>query len=134
MARARRRREKMVSAMRAEFRALAEERGLDPRIAEAMVDEAVEIPGLDGKVELLTLSTGEARRVGYAKGAVADEAALLAAIGHPGAQVVRDRAQLGRAAGPLPHQSAGLAAAPVARRARAGLRDQDAAPSAWAAC
>ena len=31
--------EKMVSAMRAEFRALAEARGLDPRIAEAMVDE-----------------------------------------------------------------------------------------------
>ena len=33
--------------MRAEFRALAEERGLDPRIAEAMVDEEIEIPGLE---------------------------------------------------------------------------------------
>ena len=53
-----------------------------------MVDEAVEIPGLDGKDALLTLTSGEARRVGYAKGEVADEAALLAAIGHPGAQVV----------------------------------------------
>ena len=80
--------EKMVSAMRAEFRAVAEERGLDPRVAEAMVDEAVEIPGLDGKDALLTLTSGEARRVGYAKGEVADEAALLTAIGHPGAQVV----------------------------------------------
>ena len=80
--------EKMVSAMRAEFRAVAEERGLDPRIAEAMVDEAVEIPGLDGKDALLTLTSGEARRVGYAKGEVADEAALLAAIGHGGARVV----------------------------------------------
>ena len=37
--------EKLVSAMRGEFRALAEARGLDPRIAEAMVDERVEIPG-----------------------------------------------------------------------------------------
>jgi membrane-bound serine protease (ClpP class) len=37
--------EKMVSAMRAEFRAVAEQRGLDPKLAEAMVDENVEIPG-----------------------------------------------------------------------------------------
>jgi membrane-bound serine protease (ClpP class) len=80
--------EKMVSAMRAEFRAVAEERGLDPRIAEAMVDEEIEIPGLDRKGELLTLTSGEARKVGYAKGEVADEAALLRAIGLPGAEVV----------------------------------------------
>ncbi|MBA3895354.1 MAG: ATP-dependent Clp protease proteolytic subunit, partial [Gemmatimonadales bacterium] len=80
--------EKMVSAMRAEFRAVAEERGLDPRIAEAMVDEAIEIPELVDKGVLLTLTSGEARKVGYAKGEVADEAALLRAIGHPGAEVV----------------------------------------------
>ena len=80
--------EKMVSAMRAEFRAMAEQRGLDPTLAEAMVDESVEIPGVVKKGQLLTLSTGEAVRLNFAKGAVADEAALLAAIGHPGAQVV----------------------------------------------
>jgi membrane-bound serine protease (ClpP class) len=80
--------EKMVSAMRAEFRAVAEERGLDPRIAEAMVDEEIEIPGLDSRTTLLTLTSGEARRVGYAKGEVADEAALLRAIGLPEATVV----------------------------------------------
>jgi membrane-bound serine protease (ClpP class) len=80
--------EKMVSAMRAEFRAVAEERGLDPRIAEAMVDEEIEIAGLDTKSTLLTLTSGEARRVGYAKGEVADEAALLQAIGLPEARVV----------------------------------------------
>jgi membrane-bound serine protease (ClpP class) len=80
--------EKMVSAMRAEFRALAEERGLDPRLAEAMVDENVEIPGVVKKGQLLTMSTGEALRFGFAKGQAADEAALLAAIGHPGARVV----------------------------------------------
>jgi membrane-bound serine protease (ClpP class) len=77
-----------VSAMRAEFRAVAQERGLDPRIAEAMVDEEIEIPGLDRKGELLTLTSSEARKVGYAKGEVADEAALLQAIGLPGAEVV----------------------------------------------
>jgi membrane-bound serine protease (ClpP class) len=80
--------EKMVSAMRAEFRAVAEERGLDPRLAEAMVDEDIEIPGVVAKGQLLTLSTGEALKLGFAKGQVADEDALLAAIGHPNAQVV----------------------------------------------
>ena len=80
--------EKMVSAMRAEFRAMAEQRGLNPLLAEAMVDENVEIPGVKRKGQLLTLSTGEAVRLGFAKAQVADEAALLAAIGHPGAQVV----------------------------------------------
>ncbi len=80
--------EKMVSAMRAEFRSMAEQRGLDPKLAEAMVDENVEIPGVKKKGQLLTLSTGEAVRLRFAKGAVADEAALLVAIGHPGARVV----------------------------------------------
>ncbi len=80
--------EKMVSAMRAEFRAVAEERGLDPRVAEAMVDEAIAIPDLVREGELLTLTSGEARKVGYAKGEVADEAALLAAVGLGGARVV----------------------------------------------
>ncbi len=80
--------EKLVSAMRAEFRAIAEQRGLDPRIAEAMVDENVEIPGLVAKGQLLTLSTSEALRVGFAKGEVANEAELLDAIGLPGATVV----------------------------------------------
>jgi membrane-bound serine protease (ClpP class) len=80
--------EKMVSAMRAEFRAVAEQRGLDPRLAEAMVDESVEIPGVVKKGQLLTLSTGEAVRLKFAKASVVDEAALLATIGHPGARVV----------------------------------------------
>ena len=62
--------EKMVSAMRGEFRALAEARGLDPRVAEAMVDERIEIPGLDKAGELLTLSTNEALRVGFAAATV----------------------------------------------------------------
>jgi len=80
--------EKMVSAMRAEFRAVAEQRGLDPKLAEAMVDENMEIPGLVGKGQLLTLSTGEAVRLRFAKGEVSDDQALLKAIGYPDAQVV----------------------------------------------
>jgi len=71
--------EKMVSAMRSEFRALAEEHGVDPRAAEAMVDEEIEIPGVVAKGKLLTLSTSEAVRLGYAR-EVADWSALMAAV------------------------------------------------------
>lgn len=80
--------EKMVSAMRAEFRSVAEQRGLDPKLAEAMVDENVEIPGVVQKGQLLTLSTREAVRLGLAKGEVSDETELLQAIGHPRAQII----------------------------------------------
>jgi membrane-bound serine protease (ClpP class) len=80
--------EKMVSAMRGEFRALAEAQGLDPRVAEAMVDERVDVPGLDLPGQLLTLSTNEALRVGFAKAAVAGEPELLRAIGLPDARVI----------------------------------------------
>ena len=80
--------EKTVSAMRAEFRSVAEQRGLDPKLAEAMVDENVEIPGVVKKGQLLTLSTGEAVRLKFAKAQVADEATLLQAVGLPGARVI----------------------------------------------
>ena len=80
--------EKMVSAMRAEFRAVAEERGYDPRIAEAMVDEAIDIPGVVEEGRLLTLTSGEALKVGYAEAEVRDEAALLEALDLEGADVV----------------------------------------------
>jgi membrane-bound serine protease (ClpP class) len=53
-----------------------------------MVDERVEVPGLDDAGRLLTLSTHEALRVGYAKAAPASEAELLAAMALPGARVV----------------------------------------------
>lgn len=80
--------EKMVSAMRAEFRALAEAHGLDPRVAEAMVDESIEIPGVVRAGELLTLSTNEALRVGFAKASVGGQPELLRAIGLPDARVI----------------------------------------------
>lgn len=59
--------EKIVSAMRSEMRALAEARNLDPRVAEAMVDEEIAIPGVVEKGKLLTLTTAEAVKVGYAR-------------------------------------------------------------------
>lgn len=80
--------EKYVSALRGEFRALAEQQGLDPRIAEKMVDENLELEGIAPKGKLVTLSTSEALAVKYAKAEVQDQAGLLAEIGLADAQVV----------------------------------------------
>ena len=52
--------EKVISYFRAEMRATAEKTGRSPEIAEAMVDEEVEIPDLSPKGELLTMTTEEA--------------------------------------------------------------------------
>ena len=59
--------EKIVSAMRSEMRALAERRGLDPVVAEAMVDESVAVDGVVEAGRLLTLTSEEAERIGYAE-------------------------------------------------------------------
>ena len=79
--------EKMVSAMRARMRALAEARGLDPAIAEAMVDEEISVEGVVESGKLLTLTAQEAVELGYAE-TVADWDGVLEAIGLPGAEVV----------------------------------------------
>ena len=73
--------EKMVSAMRGEFRALAERRGLDPRIAEAMVDEEIEIEGVVDAGKLLTLTGLEAIELGVAQGEADNLSDLLDQVG-----------------------------------------------------
>jgi membrane-bound serine protease (ClpP class) len=72
--------EKIVSAMRSTMRSLAEARGLDPAIAEAMVDEDLEVPGVIERGRLLTLTTEEAVGLGYAE-QVQDWNELMAALG-----------------------------------------------------
>lgn len=72
--------EKIVSAMRSEMRGLAERRGLDPRVAEAMVDESIVVDGVVAEGRLLTLTTEEAMAVGFARMAE-DLQALLQAEG-----------------------------------------------------
>jgi membrane-bound serine protease (ClpP class) len=79
--------EKIVSAMRSEMRALAEAHGLDPSVAEAMVDEDVAIDGVVEAGKLLTLTTEEAVGIGYAR-EVDDFQGLLADVGLSGAPVV----------------------------------------------
>ncbi len=78
--------EKIVSAMRSQMRALAESRGLDPTVAEAMVDEDIEIAGVVEAGKLLTLTTSEAVGLGYAK-EVEDWNGLMAELGYRGIPV-----------------------------------------------
>ncbi|HXF95131.1 MAG TPA: NfeD family protein [Gemmatimonadales bacterium] len=78
--------EKAQSAMRAQYRAIAERRGLDPRVGEAMVDPDIEIPGVVEKGKLLTLTTDEAVKVGYAIEVESFEA-LLRTLGLADAEV-----------------------------------------------
>ena len=52
--------EKIISYFRNEMKATAEKTGRDPKLAEAMVDEDVDIPDLAPQGKLLTLTTEEA--------------------------------------------------------------------------
>ncbi|MEZ4587793.1 MAG: NfeD family protein [Gemmatimonadales bacterium] len=79
--------EKMVSAMRGEFRALAEANGYDPQLAEGMVDETLDIPDVKPAGQLLTLTATEAVGHGFAKAIAPDLGAVLAAEGFSGAAV-----------------------------------------------
>lgn len=52
--------EKINSAWRGQFRSVAEARGRNARVAEAMVSERIEIPGLSSREELVTLTAAQA--------------------------------------------------------------------------
>ena len=81
--------EKIVSAMRGEFRALAERRGIDPRIAEAMVDEEIAIVGVVDSGKLLTLTSNEALELGIASAEIDGYEMLLDQLGLSGVQTVQ---------------------------------------------
>lgn len=81
--------EKFTSAFRGEFRAVAEARGRDPRIAEAMVDERIEIPGLSTGNELLTLTASQAVEFDIADTEARSIGDALELFGYGGARIER---------------------------------------------
>jgi membrane-bound serine protease (ClpP class) len=81
--------EKTVSYVRKEFRATAESRKRPLLLAEAMVDADVEIPGLNAKGKLLTLTTEEALAHGFADFRADTVDAVLALLGLASAEVRR---------------------------------------------
>jgi len=62
--------DKYQSYMRSIMRSTAEANGRDPKIAEAMVDEDLEIEGITEESKVLTFSTSEAIEYGYCEGQV----------------------------------------------------------------
>lgn len=74
---------KVVSYFRKEMKATAEAKGRRGDIAEAMVDAAVVIEGLDGKDTTLTLTTAEALEYKIAAFSVEDMTALGQCLGRP---------------------------------------------------
>lgn len=81
--------EKFNSALRGEFRSVAEARGRDPLIAEAMVDARIEVPGLATNDELVTLTSSEAVEYGIADLEVRTLSEALERFGYAGARVER---------------------------------------------
>lgn len=81
--------EKFNSAVRGEFRAVAEARGRDPRIAEAMVDARIEVPGLATSEELVTLTASEAVQYGIADVEARTLQEALERFGYAGVTVER---------------------------------------------
>ncbi|HHX75541.1 MAG TPA: nodulation protein NfeD [Firmicutes bacterium] len=77
--------EKTVSAWESKMRTAAERQGKDAQVAAAMVRKAVEIEGLVGPDELLTLTAEEAVRIGFADGIYARRTDLYEALGLAGA-------------------------------------------------
>ncbi|NBC97064.1 MAG: nodulation protein NfeD [Deinococcus-Thermus bacterium] len=80
--------EKFTSAVRGQFRSVAEARGRDGAVAEAMVDPAREIPGLSARGELVTLSADEAVDQNIADLVASDLPDALSAFGYGGVPTV----------------------------------------------
>ena len=83
--------EKVISYMRAQMRATAEANGRRPDIAEAMVDEQIEVPGINTKGQLITFTYSEALAYGVSDGTVESVPGVLGAIGQPGETVIEFR-------------------------------------------
>jgi len=81
--------EKFNSAVRGEFRAVAEARGRDPRIAEGMVDARVEVPGIASSEELVTLTAGQAVQFGIADVEARTLQEAVELFGYAGARLER---------------------------------------------
>lgn len=73
--------DKYQSYMRGLMRSTAEVNGRDPRIAEAMVDESLDVPGISPAGQVLTLSAQEALRLGVADAVLATSEEVITAYG-----------------------------------------------------
>lgn len=80
--------EKTIAALKAEFSSTATKSGRNPRVAEAMVDKTLGLPGYAEPGQILALTDSQAARIGYADLTAADRAAVLTHFGLAGAPIV----------------------------------------------
>ncbi|HML85209.1 MAG TPA: nodulation protein NfeD, partial [Bacteroidales bacterium] len=73
--------DKYQSYMRSMMRSTAEVKGRDPKIAEAMVDPRISVPGLIDSTMVLTFTPTEAIKWGYCQGSAENIPELLAKVG-----------------------------------------------------
>lgn len=81
--------DKYQSYMRSMMRSTAEATGRDPKIAEAMVDEKIEVEGISEAGSVITFSTSEAIKNGFCEGEFDSTEALLQGIGLQDAEQIR---------------------------------------------
>ena len=80
--------DKYQSYMRSMMRSTAEAKGRDPKIAEAMVDEKIEIEGISNAGSVITFSVSEAIKYGFCDGEYASMNAILEAQGLENAPLI----------------------------------------------
>ncbi|EAX47526.1 protein of unknown function DUF107 [Thermosinus carboxydivorans Nor1] len=80
--------EKTIAALKAEFAATANKRGRDPRIAEAMVDKTLGLPGYAQPGQILALTDYQAQQVGYADLVAPDRETVLRRYGLENAPLI----------------------------------------------
>lgn len=83
--------DKYQSYMRGLMRSTAEARERDPRIAEAMVDENIDLETISPLGQVLTLSSREALDLGVADAILASHESLLGEVGRASADIVEHR-------------------------------------------
>lgn len=84
--------DKYQSYMRGLMRATAEANDRDPQIAEAMVDETIDVEGVTASGKVLTLTSDEALGLGVADAVLPSVEAVVEAYGLSAAAVVRHQA------------------------------------------
>jgi len=80
--------DKFQSYMRSMMRSTAEAKGRDPEIAQAMVDPSIYVPGVSDSGKVLTFTTSEAIKHGFAEGKAESIEALMKLAGYDDYEII----------------------------------------------
>jgi len=80
--------DKFQSYMRSMMRSTAEAKGRDPMIAQAMVDPSIYIAGISDSGKVLTFTTSEAIKFGFAEGKASSIEEVLKLAGHENYEII----------------------------------------------